>query len=365
LDTQLKKNLSLEVRWDRHRLDHVIEDMSLSDPYFFEIYAIGNPGEGVNKTIDGYSNYLNSLGQAYGVPGQQFNVAGEFGTCPTCPNNPKAVRSYDGIEFRLNKTLDHHWMGMVSYTWSSLRGNYTGLTTTDQSDGGSAGRNSPNTTRSFDEPFYYFTADGKSGNGPLPTDRPNTFKGYVYYTKNWGKRQSTTVGLFQVAYQGTPVTTYADLGFASGNPVEAAYLFGRGNWANVSQDGSGNITIESVVAKRTPWYFQSDLNFRHEVKIDPTNSAKTIAFEATISNLFNEQSVTAYNQGLNALPAYTPLYPHGYSVFDGAPMYNAYENGYNAQQTITNSGVILSNQYGKASLWQSPRTVRFAIRYTF
>jgi hypothetical protein len=365
LDTQLRKNLSLEVRWDRHRLDHVIEDMSLSDPYFFEIYAIGNPGEGVNKTIDGYSTYLNSLGQAYGVPGQQFNIAGEFGTCPTCPNNPKAVRSYDGLEFRLNKTLDHHWMGMVSYTWSSLRGNYTGLTTTDQSDGGNPGRNSPNTTRSFDEPFYYFTADGKSGNGPLPTDRPNTLKGYVYYTQNWGKRQSTTVGIFQVAYQGTPVTTYADLGFASSSPVEATYLFGRGKWVDATQDGSGNITIGDPYTKRTPWYTQSDLNFKHDVKINPGNSAQVVSFEATISNLFNQQAVTSYYQGLNAIPAFTALYPHGYSVFDGAPMYNAYENGYNAQQTITNSGVILSNQYGKANLWQQPRTIRFALRYTF
>ena len=55
--------------------------------------------------------------------------------------------------------------GMFSYTWSSLWGNYTGLTTTDQSDGGTTGRNSPDTTRSFDEPFYYFGANGKSTTG--------------------------------------------------------------------------------------------------------------------------------------------------------------------------------------------------------
>ena len=51
---------------------------------------------------------------------------------------------------------------MFSYTWSRLWGNYTGLTTTDQIDGGTTGRNSPDTTRSFDEPFYYFGANGKS-----------------------------------------------------------------------------------------------------------------------------------------------------------------------------------------------------------
>ncbi len=66
---------------------------------------------------------------------------------------------------------------MVSYTYSSLWGNYPGLTTTDQTDGGITGRNSPDTTRAFDEPFYYFGANGKSTAGPMPTDRPNVFKG--------------------------------------------------------------------------------------------------------------------------------------------------------------------------------------------
>ena len=74
---------------------------------------------------------------------------------------------------------------MFSYTWSRLWGNYTGLTTTDQIDGGATGRNSPDTTRSFDEPFYYFSANGKSNDGPLPTDRPNAFKGNVYYALPW------------------------------------------------------------------------------------------------------------------------------------------------------------------------------------
>ena len=50
---------------------------------------------------------------------------------------------------------------MFSYTWSSLWGNYTGLTTTDQIDGGTTGRDSPDTTRSFDEPFYYLPTNGQ------------------------------------------------------------------------------------------------------------------------------------------------------------------------------------------------------------
>jgi hypothetical protein len=364
-DTTISKTLSLEIRWDRHRLDHVIEDMSLSDVNWGELYAIGNPGEGVNKTITSYSNYLANLGQSFGTPGMYFDLP-DFGTCPSCPANPKAVRSYDGLEFRLTKSLDHHWLGMFSYTYSSLRGNYTGLTTTDQSDGGTPGRASANTTRSFDEPFYYFTDAGKSANGPLPTDRPNTFKGYVYYTQPWNKRHTTTIGIFQVAYQGTPVSTYADIGSAqSGSPLEATYLFGRGKWVDATTDGDGNITIGNPYNKRTPWYTQSDLNFRHEVKINPGNSAQAIAFEATLTNLFNQKAVTQYQASLNALNASTGLYPGGYSIYNGAAAYQAFETGYNAQSTITDSGVIKSNEYGKASGWQAARTVRLTLRYTF
>ena len=213
-DYQISNHVAFEVRYDRRRLDHVIEDASLSDVNWGETYAVVNPGEGVNSTINGYANYLASLGQAFGVPGWQFDSAA-FGSCGSCPPNPKAIRNYDGVEMRVTKTQSQGWSGMFSYTYSSLWGNYTGLTTTDQTDGGTTGRNSPDTTRSFDEPFYYFGANGKSTDGPLPTDRPNVFKGNVYYRLPWAHRFTTTVGLFQVAYQGSPVSSYIDLIAAS------------------------------------------------------------------------------------------------------------------------------------------------------
>ena len=141
---------------------------------------------------------------AYGPGTAAFNgnPLTPFGTCTGCPNNPQAIRDYDGLEFRLTKTQSRGFSGMFSYTWSRLWGNYAGLTTTDQTD--SVGRNSPDTSRSFDEPFYYFQANGKSNAGPLPTDRPSAFKGYAYYTMPWKggfRNNTTTFGLFQVAYR--------------------------------------------------------------------------------------------------------------------------------------------------------------------
>ena len=375
VDYQVSRDWAFEARYDRRRLDHVIEDASLSDPAWGETYTIVNPGEGVNKTIDGYAAFLTSLGQDFGVPQWAFNAgsfgAPLFGTCPTCPANPKAIRNYDGAEFRLSKTPSKGWAGMFSYTWSRLWGNYTGLTTTDQTDGGSNGRNSPDTTRAFDEPFYYFGANGKSNAGPLPTDRPNTFKGYVYYQLSWGKGQTTTFGLFQSAYQGSPVSSYIDLAsMPFGSFVaEATYIYGFGKWVNLTTDpATGAITLGTPFARRTPWFTQSDFNIGHRIKV---GEGKAIAFEASAFNLLNQRAVTAYYGGINSVNFATPLVPGaGVSIFNGAATYQALESGYNPQTWINGNGgavppVIKSSWYGQPFLYQRARSIRFNLRYTF
>jgi hypothetical protein len=52
VDYQLAKNLAFEARWDRRRLDHVIEDSSIfNDTNGSETFVIVNPGQGVNRTF--------------------------------------------------------------------------------------------------------------------------------------------------------------------------------------------------------------------------------------------------------------------------------------------------------------------------
>jgi hypothetical protein len=376
VDYQISKNLAFEARYDRRRLDHVIEDASLADPNLFELYTVVNPGEGVNKTIDGYANFLTGLGQAFGVPGMQFNFYSPFGTCPTCPANPKAVRNYDGVEVRITKSTSHGWAGMFSYTYSSLWGNYAGLTTTDQIDGGNTGRNSPDTTRSFDEPFYYFGANGRSNNGPLPTDRPNTFKGDAYYRLPWkGGTNATTFGIFSYAYQGTPVSSYMDLGLASyGAPLESTYLFGRGQWANLTGT-SGNLTFGNPYNRRTPWFYQSDFNLSHEIKVNKNNENQRLGFSVNVINLLNQRAVTAFYGGMNSIYYdNTPLQPNFINFGAGANLYNVLEGGYNPQQWIngatgpnnaTAAANITSSWYGKPFLYQFGRSLRFGARFTF
>jgi hypothetical protein len=374
VDYEIRRGFDFEARYDRRRLDHVIEDASLADPAFFELYTIVNPGEGVNRTIDGYANYLTSIGEAYGTPGTAFNSVAPFGTCPSCPANPKAVRNYDGLEFRLTMTGRRGLSGMFSYTYSSLWGNYTGLTTTDQSDGGSTGRNSPDTTRSFDEPFYYFGANGKSNNGALPTDRPNVLKGYVYYTLPSWKHQLTNIGLVQYGYQGTPLGSYADLALGStGGTIEATYLYGRDKWVDMSTDSNGNITLSNPYTKRTPWYTQSDLNLSHQIK---TGDHQSITFEATALNALNQRSVTSYNMSLNTWAFRKPLYPgldsagHRVNFGDGAELYQILEGGYDPSLWINGNGgqvpsVVADSQYKQPYLFQNGRSLRLAVRFTF
>ena len=367
VDYQLAKDWAVEARYDRRRLDHAIEDASLADIDNFEMYTIVNPGQGVNKTIDGYANYLTSIGSAYGIPNFAFNAdpANPFGTCPSCPNNPQAVRNYDGVELRVTKATSHGWAGMFAYTWSSLWGNYTGLTTTDQIDGGTTGRNSPDTTRSFDEPFYYFGANGKSNDGPLPTDRPNTFKGNLYYSLPW-KGMTTTFGIFQVAYQGSPMSSFTDIGLGSGTPIEATYIFGRGQWANVTSDPTtGAVTLGAPYARRTPWFTQTDFNFQHAIKVNKNNEHQVLTFTGTLTNLLNQHAVVSYWEGYNSNAFDTALNPNGQNIAGGAAFYQAAESGYNAQADSVASGIILNNNYTRPNVWQLSRNIRVGATFTF
>ena len=201
------------------------------------MYYITNPGFGVNQVVP---------------------------NCNGCPPNPKAIRNYDGIEFRLTKrSTSGKWYGSFSYTYSRLYGNYSGLTATDISDG--IGRNGANTDRAFDEPFMSFDAHGNAINGPLATDRPHTVKAYAYYNLKWWKF-NTVFGLFQQVYSGTPLSSYISVW---GAPV---FVEGRGKFIDVTRDPTtGNWVAGNVSDKRTPMFSQSDLSVSQDFHVSKSN----------------------------------------------------------------------------------------------
>lgn len=369
-DYQLAPSLAFEARYDRRRLDHVIEDSALVNPTIGETFVIVNPGQGVNSTYNNFYNFLYGL-----TPGQ----AGAS-PCPNCPPTIPAQRDYDGVEFRLTKT-SRKWNGMFSYTWSRLWGNYAGLTSSMQEDAG-GGRNSPNNSRAFDEPFFSWDSYGQSSSGLLPTDRPNTFKGYVYYEIPWFRKLTTDLGIFQVLYQGSPETSFMDVGNAG--PLYlldgggySTDVVGRGQWVNVAQNPeTGLITFGAPYLKRTPWYIQTDFNFQQNYKV---SESKMLSFSATMQNLFNQRAVTAVNESIDSGFNFNYIAPNGFNSGAGTPFYQATFQPYNfaalanaaytsplCSPTHTGCGPLtVGSGYGLPNRYQIGRTIRLQVKFSF
>jgi hypothetical protein len=352
VDYEINSTTSFEARWDRRRLDHVIEDAALFDPSGNEIFTIVNPGEGPNA--------FNATCQTAGV---DPNTGDNY---PACPPNVKPARSYDGLEFLVTKNIGSHWSGQFSYTYSSFRGNYCGLTSCLEADGG-GGRNAPNNSRAFDETYFQFDAYGKPANGKLPTDRPNAFKGYAYYDLPEGHSLSTTFGLFQDAYSGTPQTSFVNVGYSvagGGNfgefPVNPE---GLGKWVDITQNPStGVITVGNARTFRTPWFTQSDLNIKQSYKV---KESQTISFDATITNALNQHEVVAYYGSVDTAYTATFIAPGGLPFYYGGEAYSLYEHPYDWKALLNTDGVTINSQYGKPYEYQVGRNIRFQVHYNF
>jgi hypothetical protein len=184
---------------------------------------------------------------------------------------------------------------------------------------------------------------------------------------------NTTIGLFQVAYQGSPVSSWADVGYGNGGAVEGTYIWGRGNWVDATVDGSGNTILGSVHSKRTPWYTQTDLNLTHAFKVNKNNEAQQLSFTANVLNLFNQHAVIAYWQGVNS--DYNPSSLFMFQPFlapplGGAGFYQQVETGYNPQTVISTGQPLgipipLNAQYGQPNQWQLARNLRLAVKFTW
>ena len=345
-DYQISRNWSFESRWTRRRVDHAIEDTGIQTVNG-EAFPISNPGEGIDRQP---------------VP-----------NCPTCPNQPKAARAYDGVEFRFTKVASKHWFGQFDYTYSRLRGNYSGLVDSDVADGNAttaAGiRNiSPNSGRAFDEPFFQFNAYGKPFNGLLATDRPHTFKAITYYRLSYLKRHESTIGLFQQIYSGTPLSSYIDV---AGPGSYEVYPEGRAKWIPATADpATGFITFGTPYLRRTPVFFQSDLSVTHSYQLSKAHEAWRLGFEANLTNLLNTKRPVIFGTKLDTPNRSTFIKPAGYT--DPVTVYNyaLLEKGYD-YKTLANfpgvgtAPVALNAQYGQATGFQTGRQIRLKVKFTF
>lgn len=370
----ITRDLGLEVRYARKRLDWTIEDFALTDDLGF---YIGNPGTPF------YDLVRRITPPDSGVVGDPGHPA----ECPTCPRGPKAIRRYDGLEFRLTKRASARWFGSLSYTYSKLQGNYSGLSSTTITDGGSGGRHNPNNDRSFDLQDMAFTAHGTFMDGSLPTDRPHTLKLFGGYRLKW-LHQETTIGLAQSAFSGTIINTcWNTIDSVDGCVfVENRDSFVKLHIAVDPVTGVGNYVSDGIVhGMRTPAFTQSDMVITHEFKVSKTNESMRLAFEWDVQNLLNQHSPIQFWPGPIA-GRFNGVFPATASA--GGPTPDPFPcatcpggDGVNNPSGIdwlkffkgwdyigvTNGtpGLRIDPRYGQPIIFQGARNMRFKVKFTF
>jgi hypothetical protein len=343
-DWAMKSSVGLEVRYARKRLDNAIEDIGVTDNFGF---YIGNPGP------NAYADLLHRA-----LPGSGLPVS-----CATCPAQPKAIRRYDGLEVRLHHT-GKNLFGQISYTYSSLTGNYAGLTNTDITDG-NGGRHNPNNHRDFDHPDMQFTTSGKIMDGVLSTDRPHVLSGVGYYRLKW-LGMETTFGITQLIASGSPKNTC----ISTINAGSSCQFFDqRGTFVDITHDAAGN-WVEGAVHHdaRTPWYSQTDFSFGHELKPSKTREAMRLKFEWNVLNLLNQANVLQYqpnptfgSQNISLQDKTNPTGLDFKTLMTGWDPFGAA----NATKYTTSGPLTLSNRFGLPFLFQTRRTMRMGVKFIF
>jgi hypothetical protein len=292
IEHQFNDRWAGSVKWVHKRVIRAIEDTGALDADGNEIYIIANPGEGLTELA---------------------NISPRV-------NLPKPKREYDSVEFAADKRYSDRWFLRMSYMWSRLYGNYSGLSQSDEN-----GRTSPNVGRLWDYPLMMFQDGGRAAYGPLATDRPHQFKTQLIYGFDWG----TSVGINEFVASGLPVSR--EIGVYPPNNLPVQYL-GRGS------DG------------RTPVFSQTDLLVQHTFDLQNNRSVQ-VAFN--VLNLFNQDTAVSKNSTYHKTNGVTP----NETLF------------YQGQQTlaslITSQNVVRNPLFLMNNSFQAPLQARIDLRFIF
>jgi hypothetical protein len=240
-EKKVTEQISFSARFVYKHLIATIEDIGYYDADYNEQYFIGNPGEGKATPV--------SQG---GIFSDDFWAA------------PKPKREYYALNLSLEKRFSNNWQGGMSYTWSQMKGNYGGLSSSDE-----AGRNSPNVERYWDLWFERYDIHGNAYDGILPSDRSHYFKAYGSYAFPFG----LTVGFVGYGRSGLPRNT--NLSF---------------NDMQVFPDGYNDLN------ERLPFTAWADLYLEYNLRIF---NKYTVNLNATINNITNTKTIQGYYDRYN------------------------------------------------------------------
>lgn len=287
LERQLSAAAAVRLRLVHKNLDYAVEDQGVFVPGLGEKYYITNPGFGIGRFLLG----------------------------PGLPAQPRARRDYDALELELRRAMASGWALQASYLLSRLRGNYSGLASSDE-----GGRISPNVNRVFDGLAMSFKADGTPSDGLLGTDRPHRLKAQL--VRALGRR--TLLGVSGFVQSGTPVSRILDLGGSL--PI---YYLGR------KSDG------------RTPATSRLDLYLQHEVPLGKLR----LQLSLNVINLLDQAGVTEIyaRELLSELALTSEDFLHGADV----------------QRLIAEQGSLRDPRFLVAVAFQEPRTARLGLKLLF
>ncbi|MFY2562208.1 TonB-dependent receptor domain-containing protein [Corallococcus terminator] len=280
------------LQYTRRQLNDVIEDMSRDDGNTF---FLGNPGKGYSSDF------------------------------------PEAVRKYDAVNLYYQKGFSNGWLAQASYTWSQLRGNYSGLFRAD------TGQLSPNLTRDFDLLSLTTNRDG-----PLPGDRTHSIKVF-------GARE------FQVT-NGTSINIGGGYRSRSGTPLN--YL-----GAHPRRSGSETFILPRGSAGRLPWVHNIDTHVGVNQKL-AKDYTLTLSLDAF--NLFNFQQYTAVDQTLTFTRVYA--IEQGGKPADLTACLTANNPGCKVISTATNLPILTSDinpNFKRPTAYQAPRSIRLGAKLSF
>lgn len=301
-------------------LDRAVEDAGIFTDAG-EAYVIGNPGEGLHAKL------LTDLGYA---------------------RLTKPVRKYKALQLEVDSRWVRNFNFNANYTFSRLRGNYSGLAGPDELTALGGSRNDPNVLRDFDLPHVGFTASGQEAIGLLPLDRTHVVKASGTYSHDWKGRKSNTTdfSFFTTAQSGTPKTTFINVFFI---PIPETQ---RGDLG------------------RTPAFTQTDLSLSHRVRFG-ADKRYAVVFDFNVINAFNEANVLAVNQnkhsGYFGMTEITGNYVTDINTLTSTGVLAQYAAA--EQQFSVDEGVPVAwarnAAFNKPIAFQDPRTIRFGFRFQF
>lgn len=220
---------------------------------------------------------------------------------------PEVERKYQALELTFERPFDGVWTLQGSYVLAKSRGNYEGAVKSD------VGQTDTSITQDFDA---WFLADG--ANGYLPNDRRHTFKLFGAYQLT----DSLRIGGNFYAQSGRP---YGCLGYNEDDPSA-----GGEPSAWFCPVGGHSVSVPRGSAGRTDWVTNTDLNITYDI-IREREGFGSVSAALDVFNLFNERAVTRVVE---------------------------------AGETRDLPGTPVAT-YGKPRSYQSPRSVRFTLRYSF